>query len=175
MNKDFCYLLKVRYYECDAQHVVFNARYGDYIDTASTEFFRAVFGDYKQLLARNLDCQLVKQTTQWKAPARFDDVLVITVSTISVGTSSFTLGFTLHNFTSEQVIAECETIYVMVQADNFSKTPVPVGTAMWADQAYVFVITDRFGGQTRALRDITDIHARSFLCSTKAGVPYHPS
>lgn len=125
MNKDFCYLLKVRYYECDAQHVVFNARYGDYIDTASTEFFRAVFGDYKQLLARNLDCQLVKQTTQWKAPARFDDVLVITVSTISVGTSSFTLGFTLHNFTSEQVIAECETIYVMVQADNFSKTPVP--------------------------------------------------
>ena len=40
----FRLLLRVRYGECDAQQVVFNARYGDYVDVAATEFYRAVFG-----------------------------------------------------------------------------------------------------------------------------------
>ena len=31
-------LLRVRYSECDAQEVVFNARYADYADLAATEF-----------------------------------------------------------------------------------------------------------------------------------------
>ena len=30
----FRYYMRVRFQECDAQHVVFNARYGDYIDIA---------------------------------------------------------------------------------------------------------------------------------------------
>ena len=38
----FRYYLRVRYSECDAQKVVFNSRYGDYIDLATTEFLRAL-------------------------------------------------------------------------------------------------------------------------------------
>lgn len=125
MGSAFTYLLKVRYYECDAQQVVFNARYGDYFDTASTEFFRAVFGDYKQLLARGLDCQLVKQTTQWQSSARFDDVLAISVTASRVGTTSFTLNFSVLNYATRMGIAECETVYVMVDAKSFTKTAVP--------------------------------------------------
>ena len=41
MTTPFRYYLRVRYQECDAQHVVFNARYGDYIDLACFEFMRA--------------------------------------------------------------------------------------------------------------------------------------
>jgi len=32
MKEEFCYLLRVRYAECDAQKVVFNAKYVEYID-----------------------------------------------------------------------------------------------------------------------------------------------
>ena len=42
MTQPFRYYLRVRYQDCDAQHVVFNARYGDYIDLACFEFLRAV-------------------------------------------------------------------------------------------------------------------------------------
>ena len=38
MNQPFRYYMQVRYGECDAQKVVFNARYGDYTDLAATEF-----------------------------------------------------------------------------------------------------------------------------------------
>ena len=37
MSGHFRYYLRVRYGECDAQKVVFNARYADYIDLATTE------------------------------------------------------------------------------------------------------------------------------------------
>lgn len=122
---NFKYILRVRYYECDAQQVVFNARYGDYVDTAATEFFRAVFGDYKKLLAQGLDTQVVKQTIEWRAPARFDDVLAISVHTSRIGTSSFALEFSIVNYASGEPIANCEMVYVLVDANEFTKLPVP--------------------------------------------------
>jgi acyl-CoA thioester hydrolase len=39
--KPFRYYLRVRYSECDSQKVVFNARYGEYVDLAVTEYVRA--------------------------------------------------------------------------------------------------------------------------------------
>ena len=87
----FRLLLRVRYGECDAQQVVFNARYGDYVDVAATEFYRAVFGSYQALLEQGLDSQVVRMVTDWSAPARFDDVLQLEVRTLRLGNSSFTL------------------------------------------------------------------------------------
>lgn len=40
-GRKFVHRLRVRYGECDAQKVVFNARYGDYMDVAVLEFMRA--------------------------------------------------------------------------------------------------------------------------------------
>lgn len=90
MTDRFRYYLRVRYGECDAQKVVFNARYGDYVDLATSEFFRAV--GYGQAIASGeVDFQLVKQTVEWKAPARFDQVLEVSVSAKHLGNTSFTL------------------------------------------------------------------------------------
>ena len=37
----FRYYLRVRYIECDAQKVVFNSRYSEYVDVSINEFLRA--------------------------------------------------------------------------------------------------------------------------------------
>ncbi len=50
MEDDFTHLLRVRYSECDAQKVVFNAKFVEYIDVAVTEFMRYVWGGYNTLL-----------------------------------------------------------------------------------------------------------------------------
>ena len=65
--RPFTYYLRVRYGECDAQKVVFNSRYGDYVDVAVNEFLRAL-GYESQLVSGELDFQLVKQTTEWRGP-----------------------------------------------------------------------------------------------------------
>jgi len=70
--------------------VVFNSRYAEYVDVATNEFIRAIgFGD--ALINGELDFQLVKQTIEWKAPARFDQVLSIAVAAKHQGTTSYSL------------------------------------------------------------------------------------
>ncbi|MEC7119949.1 MAG: acyl-CoA thioesterase, partial [Pseudomonadota bacterium] len=60
MPQPFCFRFRVRYNECDGQQVVFNARYGEYVDLAIKEFMRALRCDYSYLQARGLDYQAVK-------------------------------------------------------------------------------------------------------------------
>ena len=47
MGEPFTHHLRVRYAECDAQGVVFNAHYLAYFDTSLTELWRAAFGGYQ--------------------------------------------------------------------------------------------------------------------------------
>jgi len=119
----FRYYLRVRYSECDAQKVVFNARYGDYVDLAVTEFTRAaglnqtgMFGDF--------DYQVVKQTTVWKASVRFDQVVEIAVYTKHIGNTSFTLLAEFRVAGSEDVTASVETVYVNVDPNQLAKRPI---------------------------------------------------
>ena len=91
MNNDFCYLLRVRYSECDAQKVVFNGRYTEYADIAVNEFTRVIWDDYNSLLEAGIDNQVVNLNMSWKAPAHFDEVIAITVKPIKVGNTSYTL------------------------------------------------------------------------------------
>lgn len=121
----FRLLLRVRYGECDAQQVVFNARYGDYVDVALTEYFRALLGGYQALLAQGLDNQVVRMATDWTSPARFDEVLALTVETLRVGTTSCTLRVRIGEHFSGRQVATTEIVYVMVAAQTHEKTPVP--------------------------------------------------
>lgn len=120
----FRYYLRVRYGECDAQKVVFNARYGEYADLAVTEFFRAL-GYGEALIGGELDYQLVRQVLEWKAPARFDQVLELSVRTARLGNTSFTLGIEFRVAGAPAVIATAETVYVLVNASTLAKKPLP--------------------------------------------------
>jgi acyl-CoA thioester hydrolase len=79
VGQSFRYYLRVRYIECDAQKVVFNSRYSEYVDVSINEFLRAT-GVLNDFTDGELDFQLVKQTIEWKAPARFDQVLELSIA-----------------------------------------------------------------------------------------------
>ena len=125
MASAFQLLLRVRYGECDAQQVVFNARYADYVDLAVTEFFRALLGSYKALLERGLDIQVVRQCIDWTSPARFDDVLELRVQTLRVGNSSYSLQVDMLHHGDQRPLARAEVTYVMVDSREFRKVEVP--------------------------------------------------
>ena len=123
----FRYYLRVRYIECDAQKVVFNSRYAEYVDVSVTEFIRAA-GIQHEFVHGDLDFQLVKQTIEWKAPARYDQVLEISVTPKHLGNTSFTL---LTEFRiadpagDDRIIVTVETVYVLVDAKMLTKMPLP--------------------------------------------------
>lgn len=120
----FRYFLRIRYNECDAQKVVFNSRYAEYTDVAAAEFFRAL-GYEKQMQTGELDYQLVKQTTEWRAPARYDQVLEISVATRHIGNTSFVLATEFRIAGDERAIVSVETVYVHVDHHTLQKSPLP--------------------------------------------------
>src|SRR5262245_983625 len=143
----FRFYLRVRYIECDAQKVVFNSRYAEYVDVSVTEFVRAA-GLQHEFVDGDLDFQLVKQTIEWKAPARYDQVLELSVTPKHLGNTSFTLvtefriadpachdpalsdPLTLRQAQGEPGVeapatVTIETVYVLVDAKTLTKVPLP--------------------------------------------------
>ena len=121
-------LIRVRYGECDAQQVVFNARYADYADLAATEYIRALVADYQALLDEGFDNQVVSLHINWFASATFDDVLNLSVTVGHIGNTSFELVThctRVDNEGKKEAIAEMKTVYVVVDAVTFTKAKIP--------------------------------------------------
>ena len=147
--KPFTYYLRVRYGECDAQKVVFNSRYGDYVDVAVNEFLRAM-GYESELVSGELDFQLVKQTTEWRGPARFDQVLAASVSASRLGTTSFTFITEFRIAGDERVICNVETVYVMVEARTLAKKPIPDDVRAAFERGAPGIVADHAGYISRS-------------------------
>jgi acyl-CoA thioester hydrolase len=147
----FRYYLRVRYGECDAQKVVFNARYADYIDLSTVEFLRALgFGD--ALVSGILDYQLVRLALEWKSPARFDQVLELSVSAKRLGNTSFTISTEFRIAGEEPIIAVGETVYVVVDTRTLRKLPLPADLRTTLEQGAPGVITDHAGYVSKTKR-----------------------
>jgi acyl-CoA thioester hydrolase len=142
--RPFTYYLRVRYGECDAQKVVFNSRYGDYVDVAVNEFLRAL-GYESQLFSGELDFQLVKQTTEWRGPARFDQVLAASVDASRIGTTSFAFTTEFRIAGDDRVICTVETVYVMVDTHTLAKKPIPDDMRTAFERGAPGIVTDHAG------------------------------
>ena len=124
MTDAFEFRFRVRYPECDAQGVVFNARYGDYTDLAVTEFWRVLMGGYEAMRSTGYETQVVRLLTQWQGPARFDEVLHARVQCQHLGNTSFTLQV-VFTHESGRPVAVTDITYVLVDAHSFEKRALP--------------------------------------------------
>lgn len=150
MSDKFRFILRVRYSECDAQNVVFNARYADYVDHAITEFQRYIIGGYNTLVERNLENQVVKLLIEWQSAARFDDVLAIEVGVRHIGNTSYTFDVAITDLPSERPVASAEVVYVLVSADKHEKTPVPDDMRTSMLKGAAGIVVDQSGGTLSA-------------------------
>ena len=144
MAARFRYYLRIRYGECDAQKVVFNARYADYVDLGTIEFLRAI-GFGAEVISGTLDYQLVKLTLEWKAPARFDQVLELSVYAGQLGNTSFTVVTEFRIAGEEPIIATGQTVYVLVNPQTLTKIPLPDNFRAALQNGAPYAVTDHAG------------------------------
>jgi acyl-CoA thioester hydrolase len=102
---------------------VFNARWIEYVDIATSEYTRVVFGSVDPNVT-GIDWRLVKQTCEWYAPGRYDDVLDIHVRTVRVGTTSFVLATEFHRHGEAARLVGVETVYVAFDPKRGEKQPI---------------------------------------------------
>lgn len=124
----FRHFIRVRYQECDTQLVVFNARYGDYIDLAITQFLIATMPDRdRNIYDGQFEIQLKKQVIEWFAPARFNDAIEIRAWVSRFGRSSFDMRFEMRIDGKGDPIVVADTVYVHVRGQNgvWKSAPLP--------------------------------------------------
>jgi acyl-CoA thioester hydrolase len=130
----YLYPLRVRYSECDMQGVVFNGQYLSYFDVSMTELWRAAFGSYQAMIDRGVDLVVSEARVRYRAPARFDDELSMSIAVAALGTTSVTTAHAVRR--GDELLAEGELRHVFVDLETFAKTPIPDwardGLAPWA-------------------------------------------
>jgi YbgC/YbaW family acyl-CoA thioester hydrolase len=125
-RSDFRFLerLRVRWAEIDAQQIVFNGHYLTYFDTAIAGYWRALSLPYAATMeALGGDLFVRKATLEYRAPARYDDVLDIGMKCARIGTSSVT--FFGAAFRQEQLLVSGELVYVFADPGARAARPVP--------------------------------------------------
>ena len=69
--------LKVRFSETDAQGVAHHAAYLDWLEVARVEYLAQIEGGYQGLRDKGIEATTLEAHVRYRAPARFDDELVI--------------------------------------------------------------------------------------------------
>lgn len=120
----FFHRLRVRWAEVDMQKIVFNGHYLMYLDTAISDYWRAMAFPYEAgMLAMGGDLYVKKASVEYHGSARFDDMLDIGLRCQRVGTSSIT--FTGAIFAGDDTLITAELIYVFADPATQKSKPVP--------------------------------------------------
>ncbi len=118
--------LRVRWMECDAQGIVYNGSYMDYLEVGQAEYYRNLgFSIYKIAERGYFDTAVVKVTLEFKAPARVEDMLDIYVRISRMGNSSIAMDMEIYIQGGDRLIATGQAIYVGYDAATVSARPVP--------------------------------------------------
>jgi acyl-CoA thioester hydrolase len=138
MGEPFAHTLRVRYAECDAQGVVFNANYLAYVDVSMTELWRAAFGGYNAMLDRGVDLVVAETHLRFEQPARFDDELTLEVAITRLGNSSIVSDHRVRR--GRDSLAQVSIRHVVVDRQTLRKAPIPdwarTGLAPWVRAAH---------------------------------------
>jgi acyl-CoA thioester hydrolase len=117
-----------RFAEVDQQGVVFNGHYLTWFDEACTGFLDHLGVTYPGLIAAGYDIQVVHSEIDYLAPVRWRDSVRVAVQCERIGSTSFTLGFSVLRHaaaSSEQTAVRGHNVYVVVSTEDWAKRPIP--------------------------------------------------
>ena len=123
----FSHRLRVRWAEVDMQQIVFNAHYLMYLDTAVTDYWRALALPYQATMhGLGGDLYVKKSTLEYHASARYDDSLDIGMRCARIGNSSMVFEGEIR--CGDKLLVSGELVYVF--ADPKTQKSKPVAQAL---------------------------------------------
>jgi len=109
--------VRVRYAETDQMGVVYHANYLIWFDIGRLEKIRSMGCEYRGMEAEGLMIAVVKAKARYKAPARYDDELVIRTEVRDVRGSIIRFCYVVENIEDGTVLCTGETVHVVVGRD----------------------------------------------------------
>ncbi|MFG2089543.1 MULTISPECIES: acyl-CoA thioesterase [unclassified Spirillospora] len=123
MGDVFAHRLRVRYSECDQQGVVFNGHYLFFYDVALTEMWRALIGEYGQMVQDGYDLVVAESRIRFREGARFDELVEVSMPVARLGVTSMVVRPVFR--VGERVIADGEVRHVFIDPASKAKREMP--------------------------------------------------
>jgi acyl-CoA thioester hydrolase len=110
--------VRVRYAETDQMGVVYHANYLVWFEVGRVELMRQMGLDYKSLESEDgAMIAVAEATVRYKAPARYDDELIVKTWLIGLRGPILRLRYAIVRSTDELLLCEGETVHVVVGRD----------------------------------------------------------
>src|SRR5213078_1014804 len=78
-HQTYIHTHRVAYSECTVGNHIYYSRYLDLLEAARGEFFRSLGSTFLHWRERDVIFPVIEARLRYKAPARYDDILTITV------------------------------------------------------------------------------------------------
>lgn len=117
--------IRVRYAETDQMGVVYHANHFVWFEVGRVEFFRQLGFSYKDMEQQD-GCHIavVDARCRYKAPARYDDEVVVRTQLKNARESMVHFAYELVRASDGLLLAEGETMHVVIDRE-LKKTPIP--------------------------------------------------
>ena len=112
------YRHRVRYRECDPMGVVYHTHYLDYFEAGRTEALRDLGVRYRDLEDSGIIMPVVEANVRYRAPAYYDDVLVVDVSFPEPPSVRVPINYTVRRDGDDDVLTEGDTTLCFMDAER---------------------------------------------------------
>ncbi len=111
--------LRVRYAETDQMGVVYYANYLVWFEIGRTDFCRQHGFAYKEMEQQDgLYIIVAEARCRYKAPARYDDELLIRTCLRAVRRRVLVFGYEIQNLATDEILAVGETVHVITDREG---------------------------------------------------------
>ena len=115
--------LKVRFSETDAQGVAHHAAYLDWLEVARVEYLARIEGCYQGLRDKGIEATTLEAHVRYRAPVRFDDLLVLHARCGDVRGARFRFDYVIER--DGEPVADGWTTHACVDARTLRPTRMP--------------------------------------------------
>jgi acyl-CoA thioester hydrolase len=117
--------VRVRYAETDQMGIVYHANYLVWFEVGRVELMRSLGLDYKRLeVDEGCWIAVVEAIARYKAPARYDDELIVQTHVVSVRGPVVRFAYGIVRAQDGLLLCEGETVHVVVGRD-MKRRPIP--------------------------------------------------
>jgi acyl-CoA thioester hydrolase len=110
--------LRVFYGDTDQMGVVYYANYLRYFEFARSELIRARGKSYREIEQQGARLPVVEATARYRAPARYDDLLVIRVGVAELRHASIAFEYEVARDGEQEVLCTGRTVHACVDLEG---------------------------------------------------------
>lgn len=121
MSQEFSTTIEVRFADLDLYGHVNNVTFFTYLETARVKLFE---GFFNKATADGILLVVARAECDYRLPILLDDPVIVAARVEKLGTSSFELGYRLHDG-ADRTFAMAKTTLVLVSATTGKVVPMP--------------------------------------------------